>query len=163
MLAEQLRNAGHQTKTDVLDLSLGDNLIDFMNKAIANAHIIVILWSTSSKGAKWQNLEIGAALWSEHEGNGGKCVVLRLDDTPLPPLLSPKLFSTLDTNDRESLKTAVQEICKVAAPGPSPSSLVATALQRDSKNPFRHLRAEFFEDRPDLHVQAFAQPPYVPN
>ena len=41
------------------------------------------------------------------------------------------------------------------------SSLVAEAFKPNSQNPFRHLRAEFFENQPDLHAKTFALPDVV--
>jgi hypothetical protein len=157
-LAEHLRNAGHDSRVDTHQLGLGDDLIKFMNDSIAEAHTIVILWSEASQRAKWQSLEINAAIWSEIEASGGKCIVVKLDDTPLPPLLGPKVFGKLDPTNREETLQVVTQLCKAVLPSQSPSGIVAAALKRDSKNPFRHLRAEFFEDLPHLHVKAFAQP-----
>src|SRR4051794_2497455 len=88
-LAEDLRNAGHNTKVDTGEVGLGDDLIAFMNEGIDNAHTIILLLSQHSRSAIWQKLEINGALWNEIAQEGGKCIVLRLDDTRLPPLLGP--------------------------------------------------------------------------
>ena len=81
-----------KTKVDTYDLSLGDDAIAFMNEAIADAAIVIILYSKHSQSAKWQNLEINAAVWNEVAQDGGKCIVVRLDNTKLPPLLGPKVY-----------------------------------------------------------------------
>lgn len=157
-LAEHLRNAGHDTKVDTLDLSLGDNVIAFINDGIANAHMVVILLSKNSADAKWQKLEIDSASWNEVAQGGGACIVVRLDDTSVPPILGPKVYGKLDIDSSDSLRNLVEALCKIALSGPTASSVIAEALRPASKNPFRHLRAEFFEDRPDLHARAFASP-----
>jgi hypothetical protein len=157
-LVENLRNIGHDVKVDTTDLNLGDGAIDYMNKAIADAHTVVILYSAASHRAKWQRLEIDAATWNEVEQEGGRCVLVRLDGTPVPPLLGPKVYGTLDANDTKSFRTLVHQIAKVTQNEASASSTVASALGAESTNPFRRLRAEFFEDRPDLHAKTFASP-----
>ena len=157
-LAEHLRNAGHETKIDTQVLGLGDNTISFMNDGIADAAAVIILFSKHTPDAKWQNLEIDAAVWNQVAQSGGRCIVVRLDDTPIPPLLGPKVYGKLIQEDQESLKKLVEDICGVLFSGQTTSSLVAEAFTPNSNNPFRHLRAEFFENQPELHAKTFALP-----
>jgi len=157
-LAEHLRNAGHDTCVDTKDLGMGDNAISFMNESIAEAHTVIILFSKHSAGAAWQKLEMDAAVWNEVAQDGGGCIVVRLDDTQIPPLLGPKVYGTLQPDDPASLQELLEALCRVTLPKQTSSSIIAEALKPASKNPFRHLRAEFFENRPDLHAKAFAPP-----
>ena len=129
-----------------------------MNEGIANAAAVIILFSKHTPTADWQKLEIDAAVWNEVAQDGGTCIVVSLDDTPLPPVLGPKKYGRLNLADRDSLKTLIENICNVLFSGQTTASLVAQAFRIDSKNPFRHLRAEFFEDQPELHAQTFALP-----
>ena len=160
-LATHLRDAGHETKVDTHELRLGDDCIAFMNNEIADAAVVIILFSEHTHFAKWQNLEINAALWNEVAQDGGKCIVVRLDETPLPPLLGPKCYGQVDADNLESLKTLVEAICDALFRDQTASSLVADAFRPNSKNPFRHLRAEFFENQPELHAKTFALPDAV--
>ena len=157
-LAGHLRNAGHDAKVDTQDLALGDNAIEFMSQGIANAAAVVILFSRHTAAAKWQKLEIDAAVWNQVARNGGQCIVVRLDDTQIPPILGPKVYGRLNPGDRESLKKLVEDVCGTLFSGQTTSSLVAEAFRPDSMNPFRHLRAEFFENQPELHAKTFALP-----
>ena len=157
-LAGHLRNAGHDAKVDTRDLALGDNAIEFMNEGIANAAAVVILFSRHTAGAKWQKLEIDAAVWHQVARDGGQCIVVRLDDTPIPPILGPKVYGRLNPGDRESLKKLVEDVCGTLFSGQTTSSVVAEAFRPDTMNPFRHLRAEFFENQPELHAKTFALP-----
>jgi hypothetical protein len=157
-LVEHLRNAGHATRVDLHDLSLGDDAIAFMNQGILDAHTVIILFSKHSASAKWQQLEINSAVWSEIEQTGGRCIVVRLDDTPVPPILGRKVYGTWDVADSAAFRTLVEGLCQAVLRERTASSVIAEALKADSKNPFRHLRAEFFENRPDLHAKAFAPP-----
>ena len=157
-LVEHLRNAGHETKVDANELDLGENAITFINQGIADAHTVIILFSQSTREEKWQKLEIDSAVWNEVAQDGGRCILVRLDETPVPPILGPKIYGTLDTKDPRSLRTLIDQLCALLMNGRTASSVVAEALGAESANPFRYLRAEFFENRPDLHAKAFASP-----
>ena len=160
-LAEHLRNAGHETRVDTQDLALGDNPIAFMNEGIADAKAIIILFSKHTADARWQNLEIDVAVWSQVACDGGRCIVVRLDNTPVPPVLGPKVYGRLDPNDQAALGKLVEDVCSVLLSDQTMSSVVAEAFKPNSQNPFRHLRAEFFENQPELHAKTFALPDAV--
>ena len=157
-LAEHLRNAGHDAKIDTLDLPLGGNVIAFMNEELDAADAVIILFSAHTASATWQMPEIEAAVWNELAGDGGRCIVVRLDDAPIPSILRSRRYRRLDPEDRDSLLKLVENVCAALFSGQPASSLVAEAFRPDSPNPFRHLRAEFFEDQPALHAKTFALP-----
>ena len=157
-LTLHLRNAGHEAKVDTLDLGLGDNAIAFMNDGIADAVAVIVLFSKHTPGAKWQKVEIDAAVWNQVAQAGGRCIVVRLDDTTIPPVLGSKVYKELIPENQESLRKLVEDICGELFSGQTTSAVVAKAFTPDSKNPFRYLRAEFFEDQPGLHAKTFALP-----
>ncbi|GMV90257.1 MAG: hypothetical protein AMXMBFR82_00350 [Candidatus Hydrogenedentota bacterium] len=157
-LFEDLRNAGHSTVIDIHELQLGNDLVDFINDSITDAHTILLLYSRHTPQARWQKLEINAAVWNEVEQDGGTCIVVRLDDTDVPPTLGPKVMGRLETDKPESYKTLLDQLCETLLPKETASSIVAKAFRSNSQNPFRRVRAEFFEDRPDLLAATFAPP-----
>ena len=157
-LADDLKNAGHDTKVDTRELKLGKDTIDFMNRGIADAHTIIILYSRHTPTADWQNLEINAAVWNEVAQDGGTCIVIKLDDTNIPPILGPKVYGKLNLADGPSYSKLLEDICAAVLPATSVSSLLAQAFRAESGNPFRRVRAEYFEDRPDLLAKTFAPP-----
>jgi len=157
-LANDLRDAGHETKVDTRELTLGTDSIVFMNEAIADAHTVIILFSKHSKSARWQQLEMNASLWNEVAQGGGTCIVVRLDDTTLPPLWGPKVYGKLTETHGTQYQKLIEDLCRVALPAQSATSIVSTAFGCDNSNPFRRLRAEFFEDSPELLARTFAPP-----
>ena len=68
------------------------------------------------------------------------------------------MYGKLIQEDQESLRKLVEDICGVLFSEQTTSSLVAEAFTPNSNNPFRHLRAEFFENQPELHAKTFALP-----
>jgi hypothetical protein len=157
-LEGDLRNAGHETKIDTRELKLGDDAIKFMNDGIADAHTVIIFYSQYTPQANWQKLEINSAVWNEIAQSGGVCVVVRLDDTPIPPVLGPKVYGTVHVDDDHSYRKLLEDLCNAILPGKTASSLVSEAFRCESNNPFRRVRAEYFEDRPDLLAKTFAPP-----
>ena len=133
-LAGHLRNANHETNVDTQDLGLGDNAIAFMNEGIANAAAVIILFSKHTPDAEWQKLEIDSAVWNEVEQGGGRCIVVRLDDTRLPPILGTKVYGELIPKDQDSLQKLVEDICSVLISGQKTSSVVAEALTPNSSS-----------------------------
>ena len=157
-LASDLRNAGHETKVDTRELKLGDDTISYMNEGISEAKSILILYSKNTPDAKWQQLEINSAVWNEIAQDGGTCIVLRLDDTRIPPILGPKVYGTLNPADVNAYQKFLEDFCEVIISDRSASSIVSDAFRSDSTNPFRRIRAEFFEDDPNLLAKMFAPP-----
>jgi hypothetical protein len=157
-LANDLRNAGHDTKVDTQELRLGDDIIEFINEGIADARVVILLYSKHTPVAKWQKLEISSAVWNQVEQGGGQCVVIKLDDVDIPPVLGPKLYGKLDPTDGSSYQELFERLCETILPKTTASSVISDAFRSESKNPFRLLRAEYFEDRPDLHAKMFAPP-----
>ncbi len=157
-LEADLRNAGHETKVDTRELKLGDDAINFMNDGISDAHTVIIVHSCHTPKANWQKLEINSAVWNEVAQSGGECIVVRLDDTPIPPILGPKVYGKVDATDPGSYRKFFEDLCNAILPGKTASSLVSEAFKCESNNPFRRVRAEYFEDRPDLLAKTFAPP-----
>jgi hypothetical protein len=52
----------------------------------------------------------------------------------------------------------LEDLCSAILPHKTASSIVSEAFRSESSNPFRRVRAEYFEDRPDLLAKAFAPP-----
>lgn len=157
-LADDLKIAGHDVCVDLQELELGDDSIEFMNDAIADAHTVLILFSKDTTLAKWQRLEINAALWNEKAQAGGNCIVLRLDDTPLPPLWGPKVYGKLDVKDTDQYKILLEKICSKVMVPETATRTVSDAFKSESPNPFRRIRAEYFEEDARLLSSAFVAP-----
>ncbi|MDQ2949848.1 MAG: toll/interleukin-1 receptor domain-containing protein [Acidobacteriota bacterium] len=157
-LQEDLSNAGHDAIVDTKVLFLGDDSIDFMNTSIAEADAVIILYSKHTPSAKWQGAEMKGAFWNEIEQNGGKCIVLRLDNTQLPPLFGAKVFGGLNPLREEVCKKTIEDIGRSLLSSTTATFVVNQALSADSPNPFRRIRAEYFEERSDLLSKAFATP-----
>ncbi|MFO0224483.1 MAG: toll/interleukin-1 receptor domain-containing protein [Planctomyces sp.] len=155
-LYNDLKDVGHDVRIDRKELKFGDDTIDFMNNAIADAHTVLIVFSEHTDAAVWQRKEINAAVWNETAQDGGKVIVLKVGNaTKLPPLIGPKLFGALDP---DQYKDTLQKLCTAIKSLASATALVYAALSEGSENPFWRVRAEYFEEMPKLLAEAFSPP-----
>lgn len=84
---------------DRLAIAPGDGIVGAINQALANTHYVLLIWSASAARSPWVEREVEAAVWQEIQG-GLALITIRLDDTPLPPLLAArKYFSRLPSLD----------------------------------------------------------------
>jgi len=157
-LTSDLRSVGHDTKVDLEELKLGDNLIGFVNDAIKSSDYVILIVSSNFESAIWQRLEAEAAVWNEIAQDGAKVIVIRIENAVLPPVLGPKVFGDIVAEQPESYSELFTRLCKEIIPRNSASSVVAQAFRSGGKNPFRRVRAEYFEHDPDLLAKTFAPP-----
>ena len=157
-LAQDLRALGSHITVDVDDLGVGEDVMRFMNEGIANADFILILHSKHSAGADNQIAEMDAALWHEMNQKGGTCIVVRLDDSDLPPLLGSRIYVDVDPESEESYARLLDNLAERIGKTEHPSSTVNKAFAADGGNPFRRTRAEYFEDDRELLARTFAPP-----
>jgi hypothetical protein len=154
-LYSDLKDVGHDVCIDLKELKFGDDTIDFMNSAIAEAHTVLIVFSRHTDTAVWQRKEINAAVWNETAQDGGKVIVVKVGTVTLPPLLGPKLYGSLDNSD---YKATLQKLCTEIVSTRSATKVIGEALAENSTNPFWRVRAEYFEEMPGLMAQAFSPP-----
>ena len=155
-LHRDLRNVGNDVQIDLEELNLGDDIIDFINNAIQDSDTVIIIYSESTATAIWQKQEINAALWRAISQDEGQIIVLTLGAVTPTPLLGPKLYGSLDDDDYQKtlqmLCSAINEQQPTSAPAPE-------GPNEDSPNPFRRVRAEYFDDKdPRLLADSFSPP-----
>ena len=155
-LCRDLRNVGHDVHIDLEELKFGDDIIDFINNAIDDSDTVIIIYSKNTANAVWQNREINAVLSSDISPDGGKVIVLKLGVVKLPPLLSSRLYGRLDDH---AYQETLQKLCSEITKQHSTGVLTAEASKKDSPNPFRRVRAEYFDDKdPRLLAESFSPP-----
>ncbi len=155
-LHRDVRNVGNDVQIDLEELNLGDDIIGFINNAIQDSDTVIIIYSESTATAIWQKQEINAALWRAISQDEGQIIVLTLGAVTPTPLLGPKRYGSLDDDDYQKtlqmLCSAINEQHSVAAPTPE-------GPNEDSPNPFRRVRAEYFDDKdPRLLADSFSPP-----
>ena len=154
-LCGDLRNVGHDVQIDTEELRLGDDIIDFINNAINGSDTVFIIYSSNTPTAVWQKQEINAALWSDISQGGGEVIVLTFGEVKLLPLLGSRLYGRLDDDQyQETLQKLCHKITEQHGVKVSPAE-----VEPNSPNPFRRVRAEYFDDKdPRLLAESFSPP-----
>jgi len=73
---------------DQWEIGTGDSISGLVNQGLANCTHFLILWSRNSAGSKWVQRELNATVSRAIQNGSPSLIVLRLDDTDVPPLLA---------------------------------------------------------------------------
>jgi hypothetical protein len=89
------------------DLVLGESFLAFMEEALATSDYCLLLWSQHTAAARWVELEWESALYRSVQEKRAFLVAARLDTTPLPALLRPRLRADLFPDVQPGLSTII--------------------------------------------------------
>ncbi|MCT9930561.1 TIR domain-containing protein [Planotetraspora sp. A-T 1434] len=87
-IAWQLESAGYRTMLQAWDFVPGTNFIDFMDRGVSEADLVVAVLSRNYLQSRYGRLEWQAALRADPDNPSNKLVTVRLEDCPLEGLLS---------------------------------------------------------------------------
>jgi hypothetical protein len=96
---------GAETHFDELSVLNGEIINEWIDRALAATTIFVLFWSADAEKAPWVKTEWTAAHWHFIE-DPTQFLVVRLDDTELPPILQPKKW----IDARSDTSTIAREI-----------------------------------------------------
>ncbi|MFC7587374.1 TIR domain-containing protein [Nonomuraea antimicrobica] len=87
-IAWELEAAGYKTMIQAWDFVPGTNFIDFMDRGVSEAQLVVAVLSRNYLGSRYGRLEWQAALRADPDHPSNKLVTIRLEDVRLEGLLS---------------------------------------------------------------------------
>ncbi|MGH3388138.1 MAG: TIR domain-containing protein [Actinomadura sp.] len=87
-IAWELEAAGHHTMLQAWDFVPGTNFIDFMDRGVSEAAVVIAVLSRNYLKSRYGRLEWQAALRAEPDDPARKLVTVRVEDCPLDGLLS---------------------------------------------------------------------------
>ncbi|AHH97325.1 toll/interleukin-1 receptor domain-containing protein [Kutzneria albida] len=91
-LGRELGERGVTPFVDARDILPGQDLVLTINDALTQSDYFVLLWSRNTVGRRWVDLEWTAALARDLEDRRCFLFVVRLDDTPLPLILTMRRY-----------------------------------------------------------------------
>lgn len=91
-LADDLEMYGIEAFYDARDVALGGNVVLSINRAMIESHYYVLLWSSNCVDRRWVDEEWAAAYAREINEERSFLFIVRLDHTPLPPLLAVRRY-----------------------------------------------------------------------
>jgi DNA-directed RNA polymerase subunit RPC12/RpoP len=95
-VAVQLQLAGADAWIDEWKIQAGDSIPGSIDEALSRFDTFVVLWSAHAARSKWVRTELEAALVRAIDEPSLRVVPVVLDDTPLPTLLRPLKYLTID-------------------------------------------------------------------
>jgi len=90
--AERLRQDLQKRDIEVFSFPPGGNLVLEINRALTQSDYFILLWSQASVDRPWVNAEWSAAFARELQERRSFLFIVRLDTTPLHPLLAPRHY-----------------------------------------------------------------------
>lgn len=143
--AWQLETAGYRTLIQAWDFVPGTNFIDFMDRGVRDATVVVAVLSRNYRKSRYGSMEWQAALRTDH----AKLVTVRIEDCPLEGLLSTITYLDLVgvTDPRTAGEVLLTHLRHVLAGRAKPAQepafpphtpTVVEALQPDEDGTLRH-------------------------
>jgi len=105
-LDDDLTARGLAPFCDTRDVGLGANVVLTINRALATSDFYVLLWSANCVDRAWVEEEWAAAYAREIHEQRSFLFIVRLDETPLPPLLAVRRY----LNGYENWHEVAQEL-----------------------------------------------------
>ncbi len=99
IIAERLRQDLRERDIEAFVFPPGGNIVLDINRALTQSDYFVLLWSHACVDRPWVDAEWSAAFARELQERRSFLFIMRLDTTPLPPLLAPRQYlDAVDTN-----------------------------------------------------------------
>lgn len=160
-LRDDLKNFGHHVIVDTDELTVGRNIVEFMDDSIETADYILIIVSPATRNARFQKAEKSASIMMDIINDQNRCAFIRIKGAKLRPIESTKRYINLDDPDDQSqYKSCLREIQNMIESNNDKSDvsqIISDAFKADRANPFKRIRAEYYDDSSDL-MAVFASP-----
>lgn len=111
-LGAQLTLAGAYVWFDEWEVRAGDSIPGKVNEALSDVEALILLWSHNAERSQWVRREFEAAITRGIDDGAFRVITVRLDETPIPPLLRPLKWVDLLNGD---ITRAVNEIMGFAS------------------------------------------------
>ncbi|MFJ8399192.1 toll/interleukin-1 receptor domain-containing protein [Streptomyces microflavus] len=98
-LASRLRLIGVDVWLDSWEIQPGDSIPGKVNEALGVVDTVMVFWSANAAASAWVNTEWHTALTRRLSSGDVRLIPVRLDQTPLPPLLQPLMWVSLADGD----------------------------------------------------------------
>ncbi|MDI6711027.1 MAG: toll/interleukin-1 receptor domain-containing protein [Bacillota bacterium] len=112
-LGAQLVLGGADVWFDEWEMQAGDSIIGKINEGLESFDVFLLLWSENARRSDWVRRELRAAIHCSIGSRTKQVIPCRLDDTPLPPLLSDIRF--IDCRDpNKAIEGIVEELLGIS-------------------------------------------------
>jgi hypothetical protein len=95
-IGAQLKLVGADVWFDEWEIRAGDSIPGAVDEALDAFDIFLLVWSENAAASEWVRSELEAALTRRMAEHEIRVIPVKLDEAPLPPLLRPLKYVTLD-------------------------------------------------------------------
>ncbi|MEA1945284.1 MAG: toll/interleukin-1 receptor domain-containing protein [Euryarchaeota archaeon] len=166
-LVEDLGSSGLNVTLDERALAPGDSLLKIFGE-IGTSDFLIPVLSANSVESNWVRKELGVAIVKEIEEDTFKVIPVVKEgeqfnqlrenlSTELKEALRDKLMARFDN---EPYEEAFRKLLGAFAPSPDPDEVYSKIQGPESGNPFRRVRAEYFEDV-NILARSFTEPEHA--
>lgn len=98
LIAQSLRDAGHEVWYDGWKLRAGDNLVEKINESLEETDALIVIISRYSLRSKWVMHEFSALAFGELSGKKNKIIPVLVDKSTVPEYLARYVYVDLSDN-----------------------------------------------------------------
>lgn len=122
-IAVMLAATGLGVWLDDWDIAPGDSIPKLINEGLSMSDTAILIWSKSAAASPWVGAEVDAITHQYFGVEGKKLIIIKLDDTSLPLLLSSIKYLSLTGESEEDYQKII-----FAVTGETPKEEYAQAL-----------------------------------
>ncbi|MBP5981143.1 MAG: TIR domain-containing protein [Halomonas sp.] len=110
LIADRLRNAGHDVWYDGWKLKAGDNLVEKINHGLKETDALVVILSKNALQSKWVMHEFSALAFGELSGKTNRIIPVLVDKSTVPEYLARYVYVDLSDNTEIGLNGIVRAL-----------------------------------------------------
>ncbi|MBC8142562.1 MAG: toll/interleukin-1 receptor domain-containing protein [Armatimonadetes bacterium] len=116
-LVADLQNANLNVWFDEQELQPGDSIVRGVNDALRDTDYVVVVLSANSAQSNWVQQEVATSLMNQLANKGVVILPIRIDDSPIPPILLDRVYADFRTDYNAGLQRLLgalsQEVTRV--------------------------------------------------
>ena len=118
LLSDFLIKNGHHVWLDEREIRVGESIVDAINDGIQNATHFAVVLSKNSVNKPWVRRELSSALMRQLAEQSISVLPVRIDDSPVPVLLSDIKYADCRTDVESGFEAIVNSAMTNAAQQP---------------------------------------------
>jgi len=96
---------------DEWEIAAGDSIVGQIQRGLRDCTHFLVLWSKNAQKSRWLRRELEAALSAAIDAGTPRVIAIRLDDTPLPPLLADLKYLRYDGGTEKDRAEIIESVC----------------------------------------------------
>ncbi|WP_136807139.1 TIR domain-containing protein [Desulfosediminicola flagellatus] len=108
LIADKLKEAGHDVTFDSWNIKHGDNLIKKISRTIKSADALILLLSRNSEQSKWVMHEFSAIAFNDLSSQEQRIIPVLIDKVAIPSYLSQYMYIDLYSDHEHGIRKLIE-------------------------------------------------------